>query len=357
MSDETYKMRHVPPFERFHDPVAPWVPQFFWDLETDEQRYLNIFHMMRKLREFCELIGDNSNSFADVAKALQDDFERFKAHGFEDYYERQLKEWINGHVAYLWKTYAKQMYVGLTDDGHYCVYVPDSWSDLSFDVGNVYGRSDYGRLCIKMETEGEGVINNTYSYSLAAAGDTEAEQKATLQRMIADIEVASKISESAYRTLYTPMDKDVPNPTSTPSTTRQVMVTDADSVELVKSTNWQTVSGSANGVTWESKSTEPGVETFDVANDNVEQNGGVVLRINLPKGAYVATLSGTLTGFGSTSRCDAYLSNGLVSFTIDASTKWKIAFNASENSEYRFVIIAKAMPTGKYTARLSLRKV
>lgn len=56
------------------------------------------------------------------------------------------------------------VHFGLTDDGHFCAYVPESWSSIQFDTGNEYGEFDYGRLILRYQVDGNGVIDNTGRY-------------------------------------------------------------------------------------------------------------------------------------------------------------------------------------------------
>ena len=56
----------------------------------------------------------------------------------------------------------KQVYFGLTSDGYFCAYVPDSWSDITFDTGATYGTETYGRLILRFDSDGSGVIDNTH---------------------------------------------------------------------------------------------------------------------------------------------------------------------------------------------------
>ena len=56
------------------------------------------------------------------------------------------------------------VFFGLTSDGYFCAYIPDAWSDIEFDTGAVFGRFDYGRLILRYDVDGSGVIDNTGRY-------------------------------------------------------------------------------------------------------------------------------------------------------------------------------------------------
>ena len=162
----------IPPFPPFPGWVegAPVIPEQYWDVITPEQRYKTICEWLEKIVDF---LNDETtpqiNQFLEAVKALQAEFEKFKESGFIDYYEEQLRDWINENVPWFFEEYAKQVFFGLTDDGYFCAYVPESWSDIEFDTGATYGQYDYGRLILRYNVDGSGVIDNTGRYDDASA--------------------------------------------------------------------------------------------------------------------------------------------------------------------------------------------
>ena len=162
----------IPPFPPFPGWVegAPVIPEQYWDVITPEQRYKTICEWLEKIVDF---LNDETtpqiNQFLEAVKALQAEFEKFKESGFIDYYEEQLRDWINENVPWFFEEYAKQVFFGLTDDGYFCAYVPESWSDIEFDTGATFGQYDYGRLILRYNVDGSGVIDNTGRYDDASA--------------------------------------------------------------------------------------------------------------------------------------------------------------------------------------------
>lgn len=162
----------IPPFPPFPGWVegAPVIPEQYWDVITPEQRYKTIEEWLQKIVDF---LNDETtpqiNKFLAEVEKLQAEFEQFKESGFLDYYEEQLRNWINENVPWLFETFAKQVFFGLTDDGYFCAYVPESWSDIEFDTGATYGQYDYGRLILRYNVDGSGVIDNTGRYDDASA--------------------------------------------------------------------------------------------------------------------------------------------------------------------------------------------
>lgn len=197
---------NVVPFP-FWDEYTPTLPDIYWDVDSHEERIKKLCLMLHKLVEYADYLGENINLDHNTIEELQEQFQQFIDGEFTEYYEQKIYEWIQANFAELIRAGIKQVYFGLTDDGYFCAYVPDSWSEISFDTGAVYGRSDYGRLILKFEPDpnAHGVIDNTYSnYTLSA-------RQQTIQQLIADLEVTARRGDASYNALFTNLDVEVSN--------------------------------------------------------------------------------------------------------------------------------------------------
>lgn len=151
--------------------ATPNVPEFYWNVVSDEQRWkflcVNLAALVDYANSFGAQIDANTTDIANLA----DQFEAFKESGFLDYYEKQLTQWIDDNVLTLWKTFASQVYFGLTDDsysggaGYFVAYVPESWSDIVFDTGAVYGLDTYGRLILRWDADSPYTMEQTPEYN------------------------------------------------------------------------------------------------------------------------------------------------------------------------------------------------
>lgn len=194
----------IPPFWGY-SAFTPTIPKMYWNVKSQEQRILNLFDLLDKLACYCDDMGIHVNVNSNDIATLKADFEKFKESGFLDYYQKQLEEWFLANAWQLYQLQAKQVYFGLTDDGCFCAYVPDSWKEITFDTGAVFGRSDYGRLILKFDAEGS--IDNTYSYSLNGWQITQTAFKKALTQLVADLEINSKRTDSVFETIYTNIDE------------------------------------------------------------------------------------------------------------------------------------------------------
>ena len=102
-----------------------------------------------KLMSYTNKAVDNVNIDSNAIKELQDAFQKFQESGFDDYYAEQVAQWIGENLKFIYETTIKQIFFGLTDDGYFCAYIPESWDDIIFDTGAVYGTEEYGRLILK----------------------------------------------------------------------------------------------------------------------------------------------------------------------------------------------------------------
>lgn len=147
------------------------MPSIYWNIDSDEQRYHWLCRRLQKLIEYASEMGVQINLQGDAIEELYAIFEEFKEHGFDDYYRAQIEQWVKDNLGELWDMFAAQVFFGLTDDGFFCAYVPQSWNDVMFDTGAVYGKFDYGRLILRYDVDGaRGVIDNTGRYD---DGNTE----------------------------------------------------------------------------------------------------------------------------------------------------------------------------------------
>lgn len=191
---------HIVPYGSY-TAYTPALPQFYWDVYSAEQRVKHICYEIDKIIAYANMLGVNINATHDDVVKLQELFQKFQDQGLAELYEKLLQQWVDDNMERIISRAIKFVYFGLTNDGYFCAYIPDSWDEITFDTGAVYGRSDYGRLILKMQTDSPNSINNTYSYSLS--------QSTSLKQLIADLEVNAKRTDSTFDTLFTNLDSDV----------------------------------------------------------------------------------------------------------------------------------------------------
>ena len=134
---------------------TPVIPQAYWNVYSAEERTLRISKLIDKIACYCDMLGDKvSDNREDIDKLIAE-FEEFMASGFDDYYKVQVAQWIADNLAYVYDHTIKQVWFGLTLDGHLVAYIPDSWDDIQFDTGFDYDLETYGRLILRWKADGE----------------------------------------------------------------------------------------------------------------------------------------------------------------------------------------------------------
>lgn len=140
---------------------TPAVPAFYWNVKSQEERIKKICCEIKKLEEYADAINGNSDANHEAIAELERLFEEFIASGFDDYYKAQVIEWVNNNLNYIFDKVVKQVYFGLTDDGHFIAYIPDSWSDIVFSTGADCTKDTYGHLILKMDVDSPYNVDQT----------------------------------------------------------------------------------------------------------------------------------------------------------------------------------------------------
>lgn len=190
-------------------PSAPVVPKLYYDALSPEQRIKKLCEELHRLCEYANLLGININLDHAAIEQLQADFQRFIDGEYDQYYKDVIYRWIQDNFADLISAGVRQVYFGLTSDGYFCAYIPDSWDEITFDTGAVYGRSDYGRLILRFEADpaARNVIDNTYNVGSYALNSVAQRLRNEIDQLIADLEVNANRTDYAYNTLFTNLDE------------------------------------------------------------------------------------------------------------------------------------------------------
>lgn len=172
-------------------PSAPVVPKLYYEALSPEQRMKKLCEELHRLCDYANMLGININIDHELIAQLQRDFQTFLDSGFEDHYEEQIHAWVLEHMPDIIRDAIRMVFFGLTADGYFCAWIPDSWTDIWFDTGANYGRSDYGCLMILFQADGAP------EYTYVSDFDT-------LEQMISDgDEALSERLDRTEHTLYT----------------------------------------------------------------------------------------------------------------------------------------------------------
>lgn len=140
------------PFPDWTDYVAT-IPKMYWDAYSQEQRLHTVCEQLHKVICYADYLGGKVNITHTDVEQLKADFEKFKESGFLDYYQSQLEAWIRKNMPGIISESVKMVFFGLTLDGYFVAYIPDSWEEITFDTGYVYGEDTYMRLILRWDVD------------------------------------------------------------------------------------------------------------------------------------------------------------------------------------------------------------
>jgi hypothetical protein len=128
---------------------SPTLPKFYYGIKSQEQRVAYLCCEYDKLIKYMNTITDAENETREAVNKLTELFQQFQQSGFDDYYAVQIEQWVHDNMERIISSTMKMVFFGLTDDGYFCAYIPDSWSDIVFDTGASYAdQTTYGRLIL-----------------------------------------------------------------------------------------------------------------------------------------------------------------------------------------------------------------
>ena len=103
-----------------------------WKAEH-EQEYQELLAHVNAIQDWIDGLEEG-----DIPQALLD--------GLASWIDKNIEDLIGKNIRYVW--------FGLTDDGYFVAYMPESWQELWFDTVMDFQNEYYGHLLIKYDPEG-----------------------------------------------------------------------------------------------------------------------------------------------------------------------------------------------------------
>lgn len=138
------------------------LPAVYDDSLSYYEQVCKLYNILNKTIEHVNLNSEDIEKLKKAVAQLGELLDNWTSGKFDETIRNEVVKWIAENVKFIFETYSKQVFFGLTDDGYFCAYVPQSWSEISFDTGAVYGTEEYGRLILRFAADGQGVIDNRY---------------------------------------------------------------------------------------------------------------------------------------------------------------------------------------------------
>ena len=129
------------------------IPSLYWNEWTAEQRIECICETLRNLECYAQELGVQVNLDIETINDVLERLEELEGGKWFDLYSEQLRAWINENLRGTIGNAIRMVFFGLTNEGHFVAYIPESWSDIDFDTGMVYGSPEYGRLILRYDVD------------------------------------------------------------------------------------------------------------------------------------------------------------------------------------------------------------
>lgn len=124
---------------------------------------LSYYEVLCKLTELLNIVIQNEDYLFTVTEGnnedieslkklfgeLQDELEAIKNGKYMSLYIEALASWINNNLQEIVQKIVKQVFFGLTQDGHFAAYIPPAWDFVHFDTVVVPESPLYGHLLLR----------------------------------------------------------------------------------------------------------------------------------------------------------------------------------------------------------------
>lgn len=140
---------------------TPVIPKLYWDVYSAEQRMKQLCLNFDKVEHYLDYIAGLMNEWnIEFSEEMQDELAKLWD-AIHSEYEKQIHQWIEQDGERIFKEIFSSVYFGLTLDGHFVAYVPESWNEIIFDTGSVYGLDTYGRLILRWDVDSPYSVEQT----------------------------------------------------------------------------------------------------------------------------------------------------------------------------------------------------
>lgn len=119
---------------------------------------ISYYEVLCKLTEYIQTLIDQMGDYDNLEKEIQqlqqevnlvkEELEKVKNGDYVSLYIDSLAKWIDANLQEMVARIVKYIFFGLTDDGYFAAYVPDSWDFIRFDTGMVTDEETYGHLLL-----------------------------------------------------------------------------------------------------------------------------------------------------------------------------------------------------------------
>ena len=119
------------PYTNFHELNLDWILKHFKEF-------------IAELSELEDWRAQHEQDYEELKKIYDD----IVAGDFPQSMIDALYQWMQDNALDLVGSMIKHVYFGLTNDGYFCAFIPENWSDVQFDTIMDYDSPLYGHLML-----------------------------------------------------------------------------------------------------------------------------------------------------------------------------------------------------------------
>ena len=111
-----------------------------------------VIKMVKELMTVCDGLTEWKTDADEQLQALQTFADAITAGNFPESMMRAFYDWVNRNVPDIISAAIKNVWFGLTDDGYFFAWIPDSWEDISFSTtgyDDQIAGYDFGHLVLR----------------------------------------------------------------------------------------------------------------------------------------------------------------------------------------------------------------
>lgn len=143
---------HAWPFLGGLTAFNPTVPKLYWNVEGQEERLLRLSQAICELKKISDSLAQTIEALGETTGDALADLKEY-IDSLIGAYEEMCQKWVDDNLERVIDDHIHSVFFGLTMDGHFVAYIPESWKDITFDTGAVYGTSEYGRLMLYYDVD------------------------------------------------------------------------------------------------------------------------------------------------------------------------------------------------------------
>lgn len=127
---------------------TPVIPKLYWDVYSAEQRMKQLCMSFDKVEHYLDYIANMMNEWnLEFSEELENELAKMweEVHnGYKD----AISDWMVNDLPEIISAAMKMVFFGLTQDGYFCAWIPNSWQGIIFDTVADYLNENYGCLVL-----------------------------------------------------------------------------------------------------------------------------------------------------------------------------------------------------------------